>query len=236
MNKFLKIVGFVLVMYACDSTTSTDVANEQMENNTPYQLLALGDSYTIGESVEISQRWPIQLMAQLRDSGTDIDTPRIIARTGWTTDELMTAIEQQNPDSNAYDLVSLLIGVNNQYRGYDIEQYETEFEELLQRAIAFSQEGERGVFVISIPDYGVTPFAASRDPEKIAMELDQYNQINQAITNRYGIQYFYITDFSRQAKNDPSLIASDGLHPSGRMYSQWVAQILPWAKRRLESQ
>ena len=191
----------------------------------PIRYLALGDSYTIGESVAESERWPNQLQKLLLDSGIQIEKPVIIARTGWTTNELQDAISKSNL-KNEYQLVSLLIGVNNQYRGYPVEQQKKEFRELLLSAITFAQGDTSAVFVVSIPDYGVTPFAKSKDPDKIAKEIDLYNSINQSICTEYGVRYFDITENSRKALNDPSLIADDGLHPSGKMYRQWVQEII----------
>lgn len=190
------------------------------------QYLALGDSYTIGEAVPAAERWPVQLTAMLRQHNIAIDDPRIIATTGWTSGELLTAIEREQPAS-AYDLVSLLIGVNNQYRGLDIDLYQQEFTVLLQKAVYFARKKPEGVFVLSIPDYGVTPFAAEKGPERIARELDAYNKVARSICQRYNIRFFNITDSSRSAATEPELLAEDALHPSGKMYSQWTAQIFP---------
>lgn len=193
-----------------------------------HTFLALGDSYTIGEAVDPSERWPEQLVRLLRKDGIAVADPKIIATTGWTTDELQATIKKEDP-SDDFSLVSLLIGVNNQYRAYPIEQYRQEFEALLQQAIGFAQ-GEPGrVVVVSIPDYGVTPFAAEKDPEKIAQELDEYNRTSREIAGRYGANWVDITPGSRLAKNDPELVASDGLHPSGKMYRNWAAAVYPYA-------
>lgn len=200
------------------------IENSEMDTLT---YLALGDSYTIGESVPQSDRWPVQLVAKLNELGDTIAQPQIIAKTGWTTNELMDAIDRAEV-ADAYDLVSLLIGVNNQYRGYPISQQEREFEELLQKAIAFAGSDTSRVFVVSIPDWGVTPFGESRDREQIAREIDQYNDLNQLICKKYGVKYFDITPISREAADDPTLIAGDGLHPSGKMYERWVELIYPW--------
>lgn len=186
--------------------------------------LALGDSYTIGESVRTDQRWPVRLAAVLNlDSSISIADPKIIARTGWTTDELGAAIVQQDPPSD-YDIVSLLIGVNNQYRGYPFKQYEDEFVELLNTAVIKAKGRSDKVFVVSIPDYGITPFAENQglDPQKIGSELDAYNNYAKEICAQRGIAFFDITPISREAVNDGSLVATDGLHPSAKMYAQWV--------------
>lgn len=184
------------------------------------RFLALGDSYTIGESVSEVERWPMQLAAMLEAVGSPV-TVTIIAQTGWTTDELAAAIEQAAPQG-AYDLVSLLIGVNNQYRGRDPSQYQLEFRQLLAQAITFAG-GEPGrVIVLSIPDWGVTPFAEGRDLVQIAQEIDTFNALNRAEAEQQGAAYIDVTPISRQAAADPALIASDGLHPSGKMYGAWA--------------
>ena len=191
-------------------------------------FLALGDSYTIGESVPESDRWPVQLAALLRERGHAVGEPTIIAKTGWTTDELagqLDVVRLRVP----FSLVSLLIGVNNQYRGRDHEEYRTQFRDLLQRAIGFAG-GEAGrVIVVSIPDWGVTPFAEGRDRAKIASEIDRFNAINREVTLQLGARYVDITPGSRNAATDAALTASDGLHPSGTMYASWAQAVLPQA-------
>ena len=193
------------------------------------RFLALGDSYTIGESVAVADRWPNQLARQLRKDGVGVGDPEIIAKTGWTTDELSSAIDAAKPQGT-YALVTLLIGVNNQYRGRDAEQYRKEFATLLRRAIGFAGGVPGHVVVVSIPDWGVTPFAASRDRTKIGGEIDRFNAINAEETKRAGARYADIAAVSRRAANDPALVAPDGLHPSAAMYAQWVTVILPQAK------
>lgn len=187
--------------------------------------LALGDSYTIGESVAEAGRWPVQLVEALRNKGYLLGAPRIIARTGWTTDELSRALDNSNLDV-PYDYVSLLIGVNNQYRGRPAEEFRAEFSLLLERAISYAGGNTNRVFVLSIPDWGVTPFASGRNPLKIAMEIDAYNAIKKEICEARGIAFFNITDISRQAPAKPSLLAEDTLHPSAEMYALWVEEIL----------
>ena len=193
----------------------------------PAKFLALGDSYTIGESVVEADRWPNQLSRALK-----IPQPEIIAKTGWTTDELSSAIDKADP-RGPYSLVTLLIGVNNQYRGRDAEQYRREFAALLQRAIGFAGGNTPHVIVVSIPDWGVTPFAANRDRAKIGREIDQFNAINREETLRAKARYVDITPESRGAAADPALVAGDGLHPSAKMYAQWVALIEPEARAAL---
>lgn len=190
------------------------------------KYLALGDSYTIGESVPEDERWPAILVKRLRSKGLEFDLPDIIAVTGWTTDELMAAIDKEKPDTD-YELVTLLIGVNNQYRGYPIEQYVKEFEVLLNTSIKCAGDKAENVFVVSIPDYGVTPFAQEKDPPKIARELDEYNTLAKQICGRYKIPFIDITPVSKTALGNAKLVAEDGLHPSGQMYALWVDEIFP---------
>jgi lysophospholipase L1-like esterase len=193
------------------------------------RFLALGDSYTIGESVAVADRFPNQLARTLRSKGIDIADPEIIAKTGWTTDELSSAIDAAKPHG-PYSLVTLLIGVNNQYRGRDAAEYRKEFATLLQRAIGFAGGDAKRVVVVSIPDWGVTPFAANRDHAKIAAEIDRFNAINAEETKRAGAKYADITPISRK---NLTLVAPDGLHPSAAMYAQWVTVISPQAEAAL---
>jgi lysophospholipase L1-like esterase len=197
------------------------------------RFLALGDSYTIGESVAVTDRWPVQLARQLRKGGIDVADPQIIAKTGWTTDELSIAIDAAKPNG-PYALVTLLIGVNNQYRGRDAEQYRKEFAALLERAIAFAGGNPKRVVVVSIPDWGVTPYATGRDRAKIAAEIDHFNAINAEETKRAGARYADVTPASRRVATDTTLVAPDGLHPSAAMYAQWVTVILPQAEAALK--
>ncbi|MBD3383393.1 SGNH/GDSL hydrolase family protein [candidate division KSB1 bacterium] len=214
-----------------ENIEETENEKSNRENNR-FTYLALGDSYTIGESVETSQRYPVLLVNRLRQVGYSVSDPVIVARTGWTTDELAAGITASGV-TGPFDLVSLLIGVNNQYRGRDVDTYRTEFCALLQQAVDFAGGKAEKVFVLSIPDWGVTPFAASWDREKIAREIDQYNAVNREETCKRGILYVDVTPVSRQALEDPSLIAEDGLHPSGKMYAAWVERALPGVIRIL---
>jgi lysophospholipase L1-like esterase len=198
----------------------------------PPRFLALGDSYTIGESVAVSDRWPDQLARALRAKKIDVADPEIIARTGWTTDELSSAIDAANPPGS-YALVTLLIGVNNQYRGLDAEQYRKEFVALLKRAIGFAGGDAKRVVVVSIPDWGATPFAAGRDRVTIGKEIDRFNAINVEETRRARAHYADVTPVSRRVATDATLAAPDGLHPSAAMYARWVTVILPQAEAAL---
>lgn len=183
--------------------------------------LALGDSYTIGEGVSEPERWPVQVAASLRSHGIAISSPDIIAQTGWTTDELSDSLKKADV-KGTYDVVSLLIGVNNQYRNRTEDNYREEFRNLLQQAIRYAGNRPQRVVVLSIPDWGVTPFAAGRDREKIATEIDRFNAVNFEETVVAGAQYVDVTPISREAARNSSLLASDGLHPSGTMYAAWA--------------
>ena len=189
-----------------------------------YSYLALGDSYTIGEQVSFADNYPNQAVQLLRREGFEFQAPEIVARTGWTTDELQFGINNR-VFLPVYDFVSLLIGVNNQYRGRSIEEYKTQFEELLKQAILFAHNRPQRVVVLSIPDWGITPFAAGSDRQQIAREIDAFNAANKAIANQYHTYYIDITPGTREAATDNSLLAADGLHPSGKEYSRWAARI-----------
>lgn len=196
------------------------------------RYLALGDSYTIGESVDPIERWPNQLADFLRAGGIATDVT-IIARTGWTTHELWEGIQAQ-PITPPYELVSLLIGVNNQYRGYDQNEYREQFVFLLNKSIEYAGGNPQRVLVLSIPDWGVTPFAQGQDDARIARDIDAFNAINREETEKAGAQYVDITPLSREAANDTALIAGDGLHPSGKMYTEWVKLAYPVVLNALE--
>jgi lysophospholipase L1-like esterase len=196
-----------------------------------YSYLALGDSYTCGEAVEPSQTFPNQLVAKLRQQGVEISQPHVIAVTGWTTGELQAAIAAEQLGKATFDLVTLLIGVNNQYRGpqkgYTLDGYKQEFAELLQTALQFAGNDPARLVVLSIPDWGAMPVAADQDRQAIAADIDAYNTVNLRATEQVGAHYVDITPISRQALQDDSLVAPDGLHPSGAMYMQWVEALLP---------
>lgn len=215
MKPFFQILFLAIMAASCNKTGTQ-----------PKSYLALGDSYTIGERVDSTARYPVQITDSLNKLGIKMAAPEIIAVTGWTTRDLIQGIEN-TPTHEPYDLVSLLIGVNNQYRGMDIEIYRNEFQQLLDTAIHFADNTPEKVFVLSIPDWGVTPFAQGRDREQIAHEIDQYNVINKEITESKNVLWIDVTGISRMAELDASLVASDGLHPSGKMYAEWTKIALP---------
>lgn len=225
----------VMALFSCGQDTidsKAEIDDGSSYNSTSIRYLALGDSYTIGESVPESDRYPIQLSNRLINDSIKIDTTIIIAKTGWRTDDLISAIDNANVEG-VFDMVSLLIGVNNQYQGKPITQYESEFAELLDTAIKYADGDKSKVFVISIPDYGYTPFGKSNQ-SIISAELDEYNAINKSIAQNKGITWFNITPISKNGLVDPELVAPDGLHPSGKMYSQWVDLFYKQVKNSLE--
>lgn len=189
-----------------------------------FTYLALGDSYTIGEQVPIYESFPYQTVQLLRRDGIEMYAPEIVAKTGWTTDELAAGIEQTKL-LPSYDIVSLLIGVNNQYRGRPVENYKEEYEQLLQSAIRFAGNNHNRVFVLSIPDWGETPFAEGRDRSKVAGEIDAYNAACKLITESHHCHYIDITVSQRKEGGDPAFLAGDGLHPSGNEYAKWAMQL-----------
>jgi lysophospholipase L1-like esterase len=198
----------------------------QTSTSTQLRILALGDSYTEGTYVQPSDSWPSQLAKRLGEEGYRVSELNVIARGGWTTDELQTGIDLANPQG-PYHLVTLLIGANNQFRGYPLDDYRDEFQALLDRAVTFAGGNPGRVIVLSIPDWSVSPFARGQNVARIGAEINAYNRINQAAAELAGAYYVDVTSISRQAATDPTLLAGDGLHPSGQMYSLWVEEIVP---------
>ncbi|OJW81693.1 MAG: hypothetical protein BGO69_14370 [Bacteroidetes bacterium 46-16] len=198
-----------------------------------YTYLALGDSYTIGEQVPMQENFPHQLVNHLKEQHLEVSAPVIIAQTGWTTDELATAICEHNIHET-FSFVTLLIGVNNQYRGRTVENYREEYEQLLRQAIIFANGHTQNVFVLSIPDWGATPFAEGRDRERVAREIDMYNTTCKDITEAHKCHYLYITDSTRQNGAQPAYLAADGLHPSAKEYAIWVGKLTPMVAKALK--
>ena len=206
---------FILILF-----TSISGVSEQ-KNNNQIKYLALGDSYTIGENVKPQQSIPYQLSSKLRKNGYNMEDPVIIAKSGWTTGNLLSSIESYNPNIK-FDVVTLLIGVNNQFQGRNIEQYRSEFKIILNKSIKFADNSNKNVIVFSIPDWGVTPFADGLDRKKISQEIDKFNEVNREESKKAGVYYINVTSISRKAAFDPTLLAADGLHPSDKMYKIWV--------------
>ena len=220
------IFYFLLLNLPADSQVSN--FNKHM-----YTYLALGDSYTIGEQVPMKDNFPHQAVALLQKQHFDVADPVIIATTGWTTDELATSIREHNV-SETYSFVTLLIGVNNQYRGRSIENYREEFKQLLDQAIVFAGGHAQNVFVLSIPDWGVTPFAEGRDRQKIAKEIDEYNAACKRITLSHKCQYIEITASTREHGQDEEYLAPDGLHPATKEYTVWAERLVDRVAKTLK--
>ncbi len=191
----------------------------------PIRILALGDSYTIGESVAPSERWPSLVVERMRARGIAVAAPEIVATTGWTSADLLAGIERASPEG-PFDVVTLLIGVNDQYQRLDVDGYRARFEELLERAVRFAGGDPGRTIVVSVPDWGVTPFAQGRDRARIAGEIDDFNAAARAIARRHGARWVDVTDLSRSAADQADMFAPDGLHPSGNQYRVWTDRIL----------
>lgn len=198
-----------------------------------HTYLALGDSYTTGEGVPSSENFPHQAAALLQKAGIRISDPLIIATTGWTTDELSSAIRERQL-KETFSVVTLLIGVNNQYRGRTLDNYREEFQSLLARAIVFANGHSRRVVVLSIPDWGVTPFAEGRERQQIAQEIDAYNAAAKEIILAHKCGWLDITDSTRTNGTNANFLAEDGLHPSGKEYAIWAARLAPLLENALK--
>jgi lysophospholipase L1-like esterase len=234
----LLLCAFGALACACATSSSTlKPATQESKSMHPasiHAFLALGDSYTIGESVRESERWPMQLAAALRTRGIAIDAPRIVAQTGWTTDELSDAMDDST-FAPPYALVTLMIGVNNQYRGRDVHEYREQFDALLVRAIQLAGNDATRVIVLSIPDWGATPFghASGRELAHVSAQIGSFNAAAEEATKARGAAWVDVTPVSREVTNHPELAAHDGLHPSAAMYALWVDLVLPVAENRL---
>jgi len=226
--KFILSISLLILLTACNATKDVKDPKDQLS------YLALGDSYTIGESVSEDGRWPVQLVKDLNKSGFSFQLPKIIAKTGWRTDDLLQAMKAE-PADGQYDLVSVLIGVNNQYQGKEIKIYQQELKTILEQAILYSKQGKDAVFMVSIPDYGVTPFGLNSGKENIGEELKEYDQIAEEVAASLGVPFYNITDISLEAETNTDLVANDGLHPSEEMYRRWVIRILPNVKALLKN-
>lgn len=233
MKKTYKPVVQTGVLFLCLILVIFITAMKETPEKKTYSYLALGDSYTIGEKVSAAENFPSQVVKIMREKERDFAAPKIVATTGWTTGELQAAINKTRLKKK-YDFVTLLIGVNNQYRGFKVVDYIPEFEHLLQQAIRFAGNDTSHVVVLSIPDWGVTPFAEGRDRAQIASDIDAYNAANLLITEKYKVHYIDITPGTRKAANDASLLAEDGLHPSGKAYGEWAAEICKYLVSKTE--
>jgi lysophospholipase L1-like esterase len=225
-------IGTILSDCNTKSTTAAPVkTTTTMTDSLTY--LALGDSYTIGESVDQSESYPYQLSSLLAAKSYPVKDPTIIAVTGWTTDDLISAIAGSDIHGKKFDFVTLLIGVNDQYQGLSQSNYRIKFAQVLQTAIGFAKGGAKRVFVLSIPDWGVTPFGNGQE-SIVGPQIDRFNSINKEISLKAGVNYLDITDISRKAATDPSLNANDGLHPSGKMYGLWMKRLEPLVAEKIK--
>ena len=221
MKRVLLPIVLSVLLFGCKENSPE---NNNGEHESSLSYLALGDSYTIGESVEPEMRWPVQLVDSLRDREVNVNYPVIIAKTGWTTQDLLGAMDQKL-DQEKFDLVSVLIGVNNQYQGKSIEAYEADLHEIFQQAIEHSRTGKDGVFVVSIPDYGATPYGEPM-AEEIGREIAEFNSVFEKVAREYELDFYNITPISEKGLEEENLVASDELHPSGDMYSLWVEEFV----------
>lgn len=223
----------VYLLLSCKKQADPITSTSQT-NTVPYKnYLALGDSYTIGQSVAAPERFPAQAIALFGNDSIRFNAPEYIATTGWTTHDLINAINTTPPSKTTYDFVTLLIGVNNQYQGRSQQEYATEFTALLATAIQYAGNRPKRVAVLSIPDWGVTPFASGQDRALIGRQIDSFNVINKQIALSKSVNYIDITPSSRMAATDPSLIATDGLHPSGKEYNVWAVFLAATIKSNL---
>lgn len=230
--KLLQYCILILSFFACSKKATNTTVTTPPSSTTINTWLALGDSYTIGQSVSANERFANQTTALLLQQGIQVQTPTYIATTGWTTTNLQASINSINPGKHS--LVSLLIGVNDQYQQRDTAGYRQRFTGLLIKAIELANGKKQNVFVLSIPDYSVTPFAASYDTAQIRKEIDWFNNINLQVTQQYGCPYLDITPSSREARYNSSLLASDGLHPSGTEYKRWADKLAPMVAQVLK--
>ena len=217
MKTFLHTAWMLLITFPMFS--------QQVTIEGKVSMLALGDSYTIGESVEINERWPHQFIAELNTLGVSAEFPDYLATTGWTTRNLLNWMQTKLPDEKEYNLVSILIGVNNQYQRMDIADYEPDLRKIIDLALDIVDQDSSRLMILSIPDYAYTPFGGGNTT--ISQEIDEYNNIKRRVAIEYGIAFIDITDISREGLNNPSLVAPDGLHPSKDQYARWVQAIIP---------
>lgn len=235
-QKAIALIALLLAWASCNDSISTMEEETSVQailkTNTPFRTgpvsyLALGDSYTIGQGVDPSQNYPNLLTSKLRNRGIAINDPVVIAVTGWTTQDLLHGIRQAQLDDKQFDLLTLLIGVNNQYRGQSLEEYEKDLSELMVKSLALVGDEKERIIVLSIPDWGVTPYATSlaRDKATIASEIDSFNEKNKTLAKKSGIRYLEITEEYRSLGHMDQYLALDGLHPSEKVYDRWAEKL-----------
>lgn len=227
------LIPFLICFFAC-SNTKNELSTQMGEAKRPLKYLALGDSYTIGEGVPEEDRYPNLLVNRIKEElNIPINPPVIIAKTGWTVDELQKGIDKSKKVTPPYDLVTLSIGVNNQYRGKPVAEYKVEFEKMLLQSIGFAANLPNHVIVLSIPDWGVTPFAVDKgsDQSKVATEIDAFNAVNREICKQYGVFYIDITNHYREFGAQAEMVVEDKLHPSGLIYEFWADKLYEQVKK-----
>lgn len=232
----LTLLFFIPMCWFCRRSPEESLPTTPTPVPTPIDILALGDSYTKGENVKWEQNFPNQLADSLKISGLNIKGPHVVAQTGWRTDNLQSAIASQSNvlGDSVFGLVTLCIGVNNQYQGAPLHTYKQQFEALLQYALARTGQRKDRVVVLSIPDWAYTPFGQnSGNPPMVSQQIDQYNAANKAIADTYGVHYVDVTEISRQGLTKPEFVAADGLHPSAQQYTEWVVRLLPYLRTTL---
>jgi lysophospholipase L1-like esterase len=234
MRHSIILLFFPIILFFCTKNEMPETPlPPDKASNEMVDLLALGDSYTKGQGVPWDDNFPNQLYRRLSARGYAVQGPHVVAQTGWRTTELLGALQQQTAIADSvFSLVTLCIGVNNQYTSGSLDEYRQHFEILLQKAITFSGNRPKRVVVLSIPDYAYTPFGQN-NPD-ISAELDAFNAINQTLANQYGVSYVFVTDISRQSAQMPDLIAPDGLHPSVKQYSAWMERLVPACELALQ--
>ena len=231
------LIVAALTLYACRMRAADTSSGEHDASDSPrmpadphyagkFSFLALGDSYTIGESVEPKDRWPVQLAAMMRATGVDLSDPQIIAVTGWTTGDLL-AVMNRTKLADRYDLVMLLIGVNNQFQHRPLAEYRNQFSELLSRAIRLAGGNKNHVVVLSFSDWGVTTFGQQVENDDVSADVDRFNAANLELSKQADVKYVDITPISRQMADHPGALADDGLHPSAEQYTAWAKLALP---------
>jgi lysophospholipase L1-like esterase len=237
LSRVLLFFAGILFLAAC-SSSETEEAEDVPSPKIPASptanasYLALGDSYTIGESVPATERWPVHLASMLVPEGITVGEPRIIAQTGWTTANLLQQVKSQN-FAGGYGLVSLMIGVNNQYQGRSLEEFRGQFKELLTLSTAIARNDAKNVLVLTIPDWGATPFGADRDRAAVSAQIKRFNDVIKAEAQAAGITVIDVYDLSLAVKDSPQLLAPDGLHYSGAMHRLWAQRVLPEARKIL---
>ncbi len=225
MKKSIFLILLIFTLTGCHLLNPTVSDEPTISEEMNYSFLAMGDSYTIGEGLEVEESWPFQLVERLRRRDFKMAPPKIVARTGWTTSDLIREVEEEIDVHRDFDIVSILIGVNNQYQNKPLSEFEEEIREIFRKAINHSKRRERGVFALSIPDYGVTPFGAD-NADNIGREINEFNRVIRKVADEYDVDFFNITPISREAATNPQLIAGDSLHPSRLMYKFWVDEII----------